>query len=84
MFVQVLKEKSLSIFDSIFVYTADLFQLLMKHVIEVFIFLVAYYFALLETRKSRYWFFQYVPKNIVKSGNPILQKSCNFFIISCL
>lgn len=62
MFVQVLKEKSLSIFDSIIVYTADLFQLLMKHVIEVFIFLVAYYFALLETRKSRYWFFQYVPK----------------------
>ncbi|MFJ7980766.1 AI-2E family transporter [Lysinibacillus xylanilyticus] len=62
MFIQVLKEKSLSIFDSIFLYTANIFQVLMKHVIEVFIFLVAYYFALLETRKSRYWFFQYVPK----------------------
>ena len=62
MFIQVLKEKSLSIFDSIFLYTANIFQLFMKHVIEVFIFLVAYYFALLETRKSRYWFFQYVPK----------------------
>jgi len=62
MFIQVLKEKSLSIFDSIFLYTANIFQILMKHVIEVFIFLVAYYFALLETRKSRYWFFQYVPK----------------------
>ncbi|TQR33528.1 AI-2E family transporter [Lysinibacillus sphaericus] len=62
MFIQVLKEKSLSIFDSIFLYIANIFQLFMKHVIEVFIFLVAYYFALLETRKSRYWFFQYVPK----------------------
>ncbi len=62
IFIQVLKEKSLSIFDSIFLYTANIFQLFMKHVIEVFIFLVAYYFALLETRKSRYWFFQYVPK----------------------
>lgn len=62
MFIQVLQEKSLSIFDSILVYTANLLQLFMKHVIEVFIFLVAYYFALLETRKSRYWFFQYVPK----------------------
>lgn len=62
MFMQVLKEKSLSIFDSTLVYIANIFQLLMKHVIEVFIFLVAYYFALLETRKSRYWFFQYVPK----------------------
>ncbi|WP_427108439.1 AI-2E family transporter [Lysinibacillus xylanilyticus] len=62
MFIQVLKEKSLSIFDSIFLYTANIFQIFMKHVIEVFIFLVAYYFALLETRKSRYWFFQYVPK----------------------
>lgn len=62
MFIQVLKEKSLSIFDSILIYIANIFQLIMKHVIEVFIFLVAYYFALLETRKSRYWFFQYVPK----------------------
>jgi len=52
----------MSIFDSIVVYTANLFQMFMKHVIEVFIFLVAYYFALIETRKSRYWFFQYVPK----------------------
>lgn len=62
MFIQVLKEKSLSIFDSILMYIANIFQLIMKHVIEVFIFLVAYYFALLETRKSRYWFFRYVPK----------------------
>ena len=62
MFIQVLQEKSLSIFDSIFVYTANFLQLLMKHLIEVFIFLVAYYIALLETKKSRYWFFQYVPK----------------------
>lgn len=64
MFIQVLKEKSLSIFDSILIYIANIFQLIMKHVIEVFIFLVAYYFALLETRKSRYWFFRYVPKKI--------------------
>lgn len=62
IFMQFLQEKSLSIFDSIVVYTANLFQIFMKHVIEVFIFLIAYYFALLETRKSRYWFFQYVPK----------------------
>jgi len=62
IFIQFLQEKSLSIFDSIVVYTANLFQIFMKHVIEVFIFLVAYYFALIETRKSRYWFFQYVPK----------------------
>lgn len=62
MFIQVLQEKSLSIFDSIFVYTANFLQTLMKHIIEVFIFLVAYYIALLETKKSRYWFFQYVPK----------------------
>ncbi|WP_409370402.1 AI-2E family transporter [Lysinibacillus sp. 38-6] len=62
MFIQFLQEKSLSIFDSIVVYTANLFQIFMKHVIEVFIFLVAYYFALIETRKSRTWFFQYVPK----------------------
>lgn len=62
MFIQVLQEKSLSIFDSIFVYTANFLQILMKHLIEVFIFLVAYYIALLETKKSRYWFFQYVPK----------------------
>lgn len=62
MFIQILQEKSLSIFDSILIYTADIFQLFMKHVIEVFIFLVAYYFALLETKKSRYWFFQYAPK----------------------
>lgn len=62
MFIQVLKEKSLSIFDSILIYIANIVQLIMKHVIEVFIFLVAYYFALLETRKSRYWFFRYVPK----------------------
>ncbi|MGE7092098.1 AI-2E family transporter [Lysinibacillus sp. NPDC048646] len=62
MFIQIVQEKSLTIFDSILVYTANLLQLFMKHVIEVFIFLIAYYFALLETRKSRYWFFQYVPK----------------------
>lgn len=62
LFIQVLQEKSLSIFDSILVYVANLVQLLMKHLIEVFIFLVAYYIALLETRKSRYWFFRYVPK----------------------
>lgn len=62
IFIQFLQEKSMSIFDSIVVYTANLFQIFMKHVIEVFIFLVAYYFALIETRKSRYWFFQYVPK----------------------
>ena len=62
MLIQVLQEKSLSIFDSIFVYTANFLQILMKHLIEIFIFLVAYYIALLETKKSRYWFFQYVPK----------------------
>lgn len=62
MFIQVLQEKSLSIFDSILIYTANILQVFMKHLIEVFIFLIAYYIALLETRKSRYWFFQYVPK----------------------
>ncbi|GLC88312.1 AI-2E family transporter [Lysinibacillus piscis] len=60
--IQFIKEKSLSIFDSVLLYAADFFQIFMQHVIEIFIFFIAYYFALLETRKSRYWFFQYAPK----------------------
>ncbi|MEG0259136.1 MAG: AI-2E family transporter [Lysinibacillus sp.] len=62
MFTQLLQEKSMSFFDSLLFYVANLFQLLMKHLIEVFIFLIAFYLSLLETRKSRYWFFRYVPK----------------------
>lgn len=47
--------------------------------IETFVFLVALFFALQESLKSRTWFFIYIPSNMRKTIKPLFLKATDLF-----
>lgn len=60
-FIQLLQQKSMAIFEYLLSTISQLLQQVFEYIIESFIFIVALFFALFESRKSRTWFFIYVP-----------------------
>ncbi len=61
VFFPMLLEKSFSMMDTIIMSILNFVQQLFSYLFEVFVFIVAFYFALFESRKDRLWFFIYVP-----------------------
>jgi predicted PurR-regulated permease PerM len=54
-------------------------QHLPKQFVETFVFLIAFYFALLESIKSRTWFFIYIPSATRKVIKPLFVSATNLF-----
>ncbi|MFJ8237211.1 AI-2E family transporter [Ureibacillus sp. NPDC094379] len=91
--------KSISLIDSAILGIGNFLQDVIQYLIEMFIFIVAFYFSLFESKKNRYWFFIYVPKkyrqewrNYFTKGTSLLSYFIfvefqlfiiTFFILSC-
>ena len=60
--LETIFNKSLSYIDSAILGLATVLQDIMGYFIELFIFVVSFFFSLFESMKNRYWFFIYVPK----------------------
>lgn len=59
--VSFIQEKSVSIFNFFISKVSYFVQSTFQYFIEFFIFMIALFFALIESRKSRTWFFIYAP-----------------------
>ncbi|HWL25311.1 MAG TPA: AI-2E family transporter [Ureibacillus sp.] len=55
-------EQSMSLIDSLIISIINSIQLVFNYILEFFIFILAFFFSLFESRKDRTWFFIYVPK----------------------
>lgn len=53
-------------------YAVTMLQTIFQHLMSLFIFLVAYFFALRESGKDQFWFLIYFPANIRKSAKRML------------
>lgn len=60
--LETIFNKSLSYIDSAILGLATVLQDILTYIIEIFIFLVAFFFSLFESKRNRYWFFIYAPK----------------------
>lgn len=77
--LETIFNKSLSYVDSAIMGIGDFLQDIFQYLIELFIFTVAFYFSLFESRKSRYWFFIYVPKKYRAEWKQYFTKATNLF-----
>ncbi|WP_409373607.1 MULTISPECIES: AI-2E family transporter [Ureibacillus] len=71
--------ESLSYIDTAIMSLASYLQDFFQYIFELFIFLVAFFFALFESRRNRYWFFIYVPKPYRKEWKQYFSKAMNLF-----
>lgn len=70
---------SLSYIDSMLINFGNVMQNFISYVVDVFIFIVAFYFSLFESRKNRLWFFIYVPKEYRRQWKTYFTKATNLF-----
>lgn len=77
--LESLFSKSISLIDSAVMSIATFLQNLIQYLIEFFIFIVAFYFALFESKKNRYWFFIYVPKHYREEWENYFTKAISLF-----
>lgn len=54
-------------------------QDIMQHLVEVTIFIVAFYFSLYETSRNKHWFFVYLPARYRKSIQHIFEEAATLF-----
>ncbi len=54
-------------------------QHLPEQFVETFVFIIAFYFALLESIKSRTWFFIYIPTKTRKTIKPLFESATQLF-----
>lgn len=59
---ETIYEQSMSLIDSLILTIINSIQIVFNYILEFFIFLLAFFFSLFESRKDRAWFFLYVPK----------------------
>lgn len=78
-FITFIQEKSLAAFDFLFSKITDIIQGILQYVIEFFVFIVALYFALFESRKSRSWFFIYTPPSYREEWKRYFTKGMQLF-----
>ncbi|KGR77492.1 hypothetical protein CD29_14625 [Ureibacillus manganicus DSM 26584] len=60
---ETIYEQSMSLIDSLVLSMINSLQLVFSYILEFFIFVLAFFFSLFESRKDRAWFFIYVPKS---------------------
>ena len=71
--------KSLSYIDSAVMNVVGYMQDFFQYIIELFIFIVAFFFSIFESRRDRYWFFAYVPKGYRDEWKQYFSKAINLF-----
>src|SRR5690606_3008421 len=71
--------ESLSYIDTAIMNIANYLQNVFQYIFEVFIFIVAFFFSLFESRRDRYWFFLYVPKPYRIEWKQYFSKATNLF-----
>lgn len=71
--------KSLSYIDGAIMGIANVLQDILSYIIELFIFIVAFFFSIFESRKNRYWFFVYVPKQYREEWKGYFSKATGLF-----
>ncbi|MFJ8262434.1 AI-2E family transporter [Rummeliibacillus sp. NPDC094406] len=70
------------LFDLFDIMLSKIFQSIhdiMQHLVEVTIFVVAFYFSLYETSRNRYWFFTYIPARFRKPIRNIFEEATTLF-----
>lgn len=71
--------KSISYIDSMLLNLGSILQDFFSYFIDLFIFIVAFYFSLFESRKNRLWFFIYVPKQYREKWKKYFSKGTSLF-----
>lgn len=71
--------KALSYVDTALLDFANLIQDFFQYLIELFIFIVAFFFSLFESKKNRLWFFVYVPKPYREEWKRYFTKATGLF-----
>ncbi|MEK4230313.1 AI-2E family transporter [Solibacillus sp. FSL H8-0538] len=57
-------EKLATILDTVVMFSASLAKNILNSIFELLIFIIAFYFALYESKKNRLWFFAFTPKSL--------------------
>lgn len=70
-----LEEQILSYGQAIVDYAFSMIQTIFQQLMSLFIFLIAYFFALRESGRSRFWFLIYFPKRFRKQAKYTLEKA---------
>ena len=70
-----LEEKIIQYGQAILEYSIGLISTIFQHIFSLFIFLVAYFFALRESGKDRFWFLVYFPVKIRKQTKKMLEQA---------
>jgi len=72
-----LESKIVQFGQAILEYILALIQAVFQHLFSLFIFLVAFFFALRETGKNRFWFLVYFPTKMRKSAKNMLTEAAS-------
>ena len=73
--VSFLKEKIVQYGHALIEYTATIIQALFQQLVSLFIFLIAYFFALRESGKNRFWFLIYFPVKFRKQAKHTISEA---------
>ena len=77
--LETIFNKSLSYIDGAIMGIANVLQDILSYIIELFIFIVAFFFAIFESKHNRYWFFIYVPKQYREEWKGYFSKATGLF-----
>ncbi|WP_404427070.1 AI-2E family transporter [Ureibacillus chungkukjangi] len=77
--LETIFNKSLSYIDGAIMGIANVLQDILSYIIELFIFIVAFFFAIFESKNNRYWFFIYVPKQYRDEWKGYFSKGTSLF-----
>ncbi|MEK9199097.1 AI-2E family transporter [Ureibacillus sp. 179-F W5.1 NHS] len=77
--LETIFNKSLSYIDTAIMGLANILQDILSYIIELFIFLVAFFFSIFESKKNRLWFFIYVPKQYREEWKNYFKKATSLF-----
>ncbi len=76
---ETIYEQSMSLIDSLILSIINSLQLLFSYILEFFIFVLAFFFSLFESKKNRAWFFIYVPKQYRSEWKQYFTKAIDLF-----
>lgn len=71
--------KSISYLDSFVMNVIGYLQNIFQYLIEILIFIVAFFFSIFESRRDRHWFFAYVPKSYREEWKQYFSKAIRLF-----
>ncbi|MGG0656355.1 AI-2E family transporter [Rummeliibacillus pycnus] len=74
-----IREQLFELFDIMLSKIFQSIQDIMQHLVEITIFIVAFYFALYETSRNRHWFFVYIPARFRKPIRNIFEEATTLF-----